>query len=89
MLTKVKQSLRITHNALDIEVQDLIDAAMMDLSISGVKVINITDPLIVRAVTLYCKSHFGLANEDSEKYMHGYTTLKSHLALCGDYNVNV
>lgn len=89
MLPKIKQALRITHDALDMEIQDLIDAAMMDLSISGVQVINDSDPLILRAVTLYCKGHFGLSNVDSEKYLRGYTSLKTHLALCGVYHVNV
>lgn len=89
MLTKIKQSLRITHDALDVEIQDLIDAAMVDLSISGVEVISETDPLILRAITLYCKTHFGLSNDDSEKYLRGYTSLKIHLALCGVYHVDV
>ena len=89
MLPKVKQALRITHDALDMEIQDLIDAAMMDLSISGVQVINDNDPLILRAITLYAKAHFGLSNDDSEKYLRGYTSLKIHLALCGVYHVNV
>ena len=89
MLSKIKQSLRITHDALDDEIIDLIDAAKLDLSISGVQVIDDTDALILRAVTLYSKAHFGLSNEDSEKYLRGYTSLKIHLALCGDYHVNV
>ena len=89
MLAKVKQALRITHNALDDEILDLIEAAKIDLSISGVQVIDDTDPLIVRAIILYSKTHFGLSNEDSEKYLRGYTSLKIHLALCGDYHVNV
>ena len=89
MLNKVKKALRITHDALDDEISDLIEAAKLDLSISGVQVINDTDALIIRAVTLYSKAHFGLSNEDSEKYLRGYTSLKIHLALCGDYHVNV
>lgn len=89
MLIRIKQTLRITHDALDMEIQDLIDAAMMDLSISGVQVISDMDPLILRAITLYCKAHFGLSNDDSEKYLRGYTSLKNQLALCGVYHVDV
>lgn len=87
MFQKVKTALRITHNSLDTEIQDLIDAALMDLQISGVSNIVQTDPLIIRAVTIYCKSHIGLNNTDSEKYALSYEGLKIHLALCGDYNV--
>lgn len=89
MLAKIKQALRITHDALDDEILDLIEAAKLDLSISGVQVIEDTDALIIRAVTLYSKAHFGLSNDDSEKYLNGYTSLKTHLALCGEYHVNV
>jgi hypothetical protein len=36
MLEKVKVSLRISHSALDEEIYDLIEAARLDLSLSGV-----------------------------------------------------
>ena len=86
MLEKIKKSLRISISQLDDEVQDLIDAAILDLSISGV--INFTDddPIILRAIIIYCKANFGLDNADSEKYQSSYNSLKNHLALCGDYN---
>lgn len=86
MLAKIKQSLRITHDELDGEISDLIEAAMMDLSISGIVKFPENDPLILRAVTLYAKANFGLSNDESEKFLQGYTSLKIHLALCGDYN---
>ena len=89
MLSKIKQSLRITHDALDDEILELIEAEKIDLSISGVQVIEETDPLIIRAIVLYSKANFGLSNEDSEKYLRGYTSLKIHLSLCGEYHVNV
>lgn len=86
MLQKVKEALRITHTHLDDEIADLIESCKMDLSISGVDVINDTDPLILQAVKVYCKANFGLANADSEKYQKSYDSLKTHLSLCGDYN---
>lgn len=86
MLTKMKKALRITHDVLDDEIQDLIDAAKMDLQISGVKKIDETDPLIIRAITIYCKSHIGLDNPDSTKYDASFELLKIHLALSSDYN---
>lgn len=89
MLQKIKQSLRITHELLDGEIQDLIDGALLDLQISGVKKQSVDDALIIRAVTIYCKAHFGLENKDSEKFQASYNSLKSHLSLCGDYNGNV
>lgn len=87
MLEKVKKALRISHDQLDDEIADLIEASKLDMRISGVDIINEADPLIIRAVIVYCKANFGLLNEDSVKYEQSYINLKTHLALSGDYNV--
>ena len=87
MLEKVKLALRIKSNKLDEEITDLIEACKIDLSLSGVKKIEDTDPLIQQAIKLYCKANFGLDNKDSEKYQKSYEMLKISLSLCGDYNV--
>lgn len=87
MLEKVKLSLRIKHFKLDDEINDLIEACKVDLSISGVRKIDETDPIIQRAIIIYCKANFGLDNTDSEKYQKSYDLLKQSLTLCGDYNV--
>lgn len=87
MLEKVKLSLRIKNFKLDDEITDLIEACKIDLSISGVRKIEETDPIIQRAIIIYCKANFGLDNTDSEKYQRSYDLLKQSLSLCGDYNV--
>lgn len=87
MLGKVKLALRIKSNILDSEIDDLIEACKIDLSISGVKKIEESDPIIARAIILYCKANFGLDNKESEKYQNSYNLLKQSLSLCGDYNV--
>lgn len=87
MLEKVKLSLRIKNNKLDTDILDLIEACKIDLSLSGVKVINESDPLIIQAIKLYCKANFGLDNDNSEKYQTSYDLLKMSMSLCGDYNV--
>lgn len=87
MLEKVKLSLRIKTDAFNIEISEMIEAAKLDLSISGIKKINEADPLIQQAIKIYCKANFGLDNKDSEKYQKSYNMLKEHLSLCGDYNV--
>lgn len=89
MLEKVKLALRIKVTSLDSEITDLIEACKIDLSISGIKVINDTDPLIQRAIIVYCKANFGLDNKESEKYQLSYDMLKQSLALCSDYNTEV
>ena len=46
--------------AFDIEILNLIDAAKIELKISGVNKIDETDPLIIRAITLYVKANLWL-----------------------------
>lgn len=89
LLEKIKKALRISHEHLDDEITDMIEACLLDLNISGVRVINECDPLILQAVKVYCKANAGLNNDDSEKFQRSYNSLKTHLSLCGDYNVHV
>lgn len=83
----VKKHLRITTTALDVEVQDLMDAAELDLELSGLDPAKIvtTDPLIRRAITIYCKAHFGYDNPDSDRFAKSYDMLKNHLTMAEDY----
>lgn len=88
MLTKVKTALRISHAALDEEIQDLINAAKSDLILSGVtstKANVETDALIIRAVTTYVKAHFGYDNPDADKLLNAYEMIKGHLSSSIDY----
>lgn len=90
ILDDVKVALRIAAAtaSFDIEIQDLIDAAIEDLKIAGVatdKAVD-SDALIKRAVVTYCKSHFGYDNPDASRFWRSYESLKSHLVLAGDYN---
>jgi len=87
MLESVKIALRIKNTAFDAEILDLIDAAKLDLGISGVININELDALIKRAITTYVKANFGWDNPEAERLQESYLMLKQHLALSGDYNV--
>ncbi len=87
MLQDIKDALRVSGTSLDTEIQDLIDAAKADLQLSGVhpsKIID-TDPLIKRAVVVYCKAHFGWDNPEADRFAQSYTMLKQHLTLSAEY----
>jgi uncharacterized phage protein (predicted DNA packaging) len=89
LLDDVKTALRISIGTteFDTEVQDLIEAAKADLGLSGVvneKVID-TDPLIKRAVVVYCKANFGYDNPEADRLQKSYDLLKTHLTLSDDY----
>lgn len=79
MLDKVKLALRISTSAFDDEINVLIKAAEADLGIAGVTTIEESDPLIVRAVTTYCKANFGEADE-YDKLKASYDEQKAQLA---------
>jgi uncharacterized phage protein (predicted DNA packaging) len=89
MLTPIKIALRVTSNVFDGEIQDLIDAARLDLIQSGIsseKANDETDALIKRAITIYCKANFGYDNPDADRFTQSYVMLKQHLSLTSDYN---
>lgn len=47
--------------------------------------IEVLDPLIKRAITIYVKAHFGWNNPDSERLQQAYYMLKVHLTLSREY----
>jgi uncharacterized phage protein (predicted DNA packaging) len=95
-LEVIKSALRVSHSKLNSDIIDLIEAAKMDLVISGissekvqlsvdVELMDNVDPLIKRAITIYCKSHFESDNEKADRFQKSYDMLKSHLSLAVDY----
>ncbi|MFB4258974.1 head-tail connector protein [Shouchella clausii] len=89
LLEPVKKALRLTSDVFDDEVQDLIESARSDLIQSGVSPLvakKEDDPLIRRAVILYCKAHFGMDNPDAVRFAQSFDMLKQHLTLAGDYS---
>lgn len=90
MLQDVKDALRVSGDDLDTEILDLIDAAKADLILSGVHKDKVkdNDPLIKRAITVYCKAHFGYEDPKlSERFQESYISLKHHLTLSSEYTV--
>lgn len=88
MLTKVKTALRISTSALDGEVQDLIDAALDDLGIAGVRwdgeEAATAPPLVVRAVITYCRANFTIT-DDYDRLKASYDEQKAQLRSATGY----
>lgn len=84
MLEKVKLALRITTTAFDSEITDLIAAAKADLGIAGVLIGDEMAPLIIRAVTTYCRANFGQP-EDYERMKAAYDEQKAQLRTATGY----
>ncbi len=88
MLEKVKLALRITTNAFDTELTDLIEAAKIDLGIAGV-IVPITtevalDLIIQRAIITYCKLNFGEPDE-YDRLKASYDEQKAQLSMATGY----
>ena len=83
-LEKIKLSMRIITGLFDNELSDLIDAAMLDLGIAGVSNTALTDALVLRAVTTYCKLNFGTP-EEYDKLKASYDEQKAQLRSATNY----
>ena len=87
MFTKVKMALRITHTALDTEIQDVVDAALLSLQKHGVATTgHEDDALIINAVKLYARWQFNYMNK-ADQFEKAWNAAIVVLALCGDYEV--
>lgn len=89
ILAKIKVSLRMKKSTnFDEDLTDHVNAAILDLKMTGVKNIKSNDPLIIQAIKYYCRSNFALDNKDSEKFRYSYENLRDKLALTGEYQIN-
>ena len=84
MLEKVKLALRITTDAFDSELEELIEAAKQDLGIAGVVVPAEIDAIVSRAITTYCKVHFGEPDEYN-RLKASYDEQKAQLSMATGY----
>ena len=84
MLESVKLALRITTNAFDDEIQDLINAALADLGIAGITNLDEADALIKRAVITFCRVNFG-EPDDYDRMKASYDEQKAQLQVATGY----
>ena len=82
ILGKVRLALRITTQAFDTELTDLIEAGLADLGIAGVDGENaiLSDPLIIRAIITYCKMNFG-APDEYDRLKRSYDEQKAQMGM--------
>lgn len=87
MLEKIKLSLRITNNLFNDELLDLISTCKKDMKRVGINKDRIidNDPLIKRAIILFCKAEFGMDNKDYKIYKKAYEELRDSISLAEDY----
>lgn len=86
LLDKAKMAMRITTNAYDAEITDLIEAAKADLGIAGVELPGTLDPICERAIITYCRVQFG-SPDDHDRLKASYDEQKAQLATATGYTI--
>lgn len=84
MLAKVRTALRIKTNAYNDELNNLIEAAKLDLKVAGVVVPEELDAIVNQAIITYCKMNFGLP-DDYDKLKRSYDEQKAQLSTHTGY----
>lgn len=84
LIDDVKLALRVSTNAFDTEITDLINAAVYDMGIAGVTNNDTTDPLVKRAVITYCRLNFGQP-DDFERLKASYDEQKAQMGMASGY----
>lgn len=87
LLAKAKLTLRITTNAFDTEIRDIIEAGYYDLTTRGVIIERTGEnisPLVLRALMTYVRLHFG-EPENPERLRASYDEQKGQLMITSGY----
>ena len=82
--TAAKLALRISTDAFDAEIEDLINAALLDLGLAGVTNDSTDDPLVRRAVITFCKANLGEPNE-YDRLKASYDEQKAQMGMATNY----
>ena len=84
-LNTVKLDLRISHSKLDEAIKGDIEACLADLRIHGIEHADDTDPLILNAVKLWCRSIYKDDTAKSAEYQRRYNELRNYLKAAKGY----
>ena len=84
MLASAKMALRISTDAFDPEILQLLEAALLDMGVAGVMIPSETDELVRRAAITYVRMHFGQP-DDYDRLKASYDEQKGQLATCTGY----
>lgn len=90
LLDDVKQACRVTSDAYNTELTDLIAAALADIGITDVKsaLLIATDPgpLVKMAIKTYCRMNFGeLEDSKYDRLKASYDEQKAQLLMSSGY----
>ena len=84
ILAAAKLALRVSTDAFDAEINDLIEAAELDMELAGVEYGTVDDALMRRAVITYVRANFGQP-DDYERLKASYDEQKAQLSMATGY----
>ena len=84
LINKAKLAMRITTNAFDGQISDLIEAAYLDMGVAGVEVPEGSNSLVSQAAITYMRMHFGQPDE-YDRLKKSYDEQKAQLVTCTGY----
>lgn len=84
ILQAVKMALRISTDAFDAELTELIEAGQADINHAGVFNLDPDDPLVRRAIITYCRLNFGQP-DDYDRLKRSYDEQKAQMSMATGY----
>lgn len=84
LINSAKLAARITTTAFDYQVNNLLDAALLDMGVAGVEVPDTLDVLVEQAAITYFMMHFGQPDE-YDRLKASYDEQKAQLVTCTGY----
>ena len=85
-LEELSHVVRVNRTAkTDEELGEHYQAALLDMSRQGIRMLDVSDPLIWQAVKLYTKAYYGY-DANTERFLEAYEKLSASISLCGEYS---
>lgn len=84
LIASARLALRITTEAFDEQIGDLLNAAFLDLGVAGVVVPDEIDAIVKQAAITYVRLHFGQP-DDYDRLKASYDEQKAQLSMCSGY----
>lgn len=84
LVTKAKMAKRITTDVFDVQIEDLLCAAIEDLKVAGVEIPETSSPLIEQAAITYFLMRFGEPDE-YDRLKASYDEQKAQLVTATGY----
>lgn len=84
LVIKAKLAARIKTDAFNEQIDDLLDAALLDLGVAGVEAPETSNVLVSQAAITYFLMHFGQP-DNYDRLKASYDEQKAQLATCTGY----